>query len=676
MKTFLLLAGLASAALVHSQSIGINSTGAAPHASAMLDVSSTTKGLLAPRMTAAQRIAIVQPATGLMVYQTDGASGLYLNAGTPGAPAWQQAGAGGWSLTGNAGTNAATHFIGTTDNVPLHFRVWNESAGRIGLLAETFFGVFAGRFSTGLYNTGFGAGALSQLTTANNNTAVGASALALVTEAPGNTAVGYSALNANTGANNTAVGTFSLQTNSTGYLNTAIGYSSLQGNTSGYGNVAVGENAMALSGYSLEAVAVGREALKKNSTANTPSSNEGRYNTALGTRALTENSSGYGNTAAGWQSLRDNNANGNTAMGMQAMTLNQSGAENSALGMNSLFSNLSGGQNVAIGVKALYTNGSGFGNTAVGYQSLYQNTSTTNTAVGWNSGAATTIGDGNVFVGYNTGANNTSGRLNTAMGRYTLNNNTTGQQITALGIGAETGSNSLFNATAVGAFSQVDCNNCMVLGSVNGVNSGTSNVNVGIGVNSPIARLHIKSNSSVTTNNQLVLQEDENDYARLTFFNAPTTNFWTMAGYANSTSSVARINFYYSLTGDMLSLLGNGNATLAGTLTQNSDARLKTNILPVASSLENLQQLTGYNYNWKNANADQRMQYGLLAQEVQKTFPLLVSQNEKGELGVNYIGLVPVMVNAIKEQQQQIAKQNELIELLLKRIDAIEKTKK
>ena len=54
-----------------TQNVGINSTGAAPAASAMLDVSSTTSGFLAPRMTSAQRTAIAAPDNGLMVYDTD-----------------------------------------------------------------------------------------------------------------------------------------------------------------------------------------------------------------------------------------------------------------------------------------------------------------------------------------------------------------------------------------------------------------------------------------------------------------------------------------------------------------------------------------------------------------------------------------------------------------------------
>ena len=57
--------------------VGINPTGANPDNSAMLDVSSTDKGVLVPRMTAAQRTGILSPAKGLLVYQNDGTEGFY-----------------------------------------------------------------------------------------------------------------------------------------------------------------------------------------------------------------------------------------------------------------------------------------------------------------------------------------------------------------------------------------------------------------------------------------------------------------------------------------------------------------------------------------------------------------------------------------------------------------------
>lgn len=86
MKTtaFILSLILLSATAFAQVGIGTNT----PDASAALDVASTNKGLLVPHLTAAQRTAISQPATGLLVYQTDGTPGFYYNNGTPAAPQW------------------------------------------------------------------------------------------------------------------------------------------------------------------------------------------------------------------------------------------------------------------------------------------------------------------------------------------------------------------------------------------------------------------------------------------------------------------------------------------------------------------------------------------------------------------------------------------------------------
>ena len=62
----------AASSQVYAQNgVGINSTGAAAHPSATLDVSATNKGFLPPRMTGAQRNAIANPANGLVVFCTD-----------------------------------------------------------------------------------------------------------------------------------------------------------------------------------------------------------------------------------------------------------------------------------------------------------------------------------------------------------------------------------------------------------------------------------------------------------------------------------------------------------------------------------------------------------------------------------------------------------------------------
>jgi hypothetical protein len=88
-KTLLLLAGIVCFGMsAFSQGVAINTDGSDPDASAVLDVKSTDKGFLTPRMTQAQRIALTSPANGLLVYQTDGTTGFYYNSGTAASPSW------------------------------------------------------------------------------------------------------------------------------------------------------------------------------------------------------------------------------------------------------------------------------------------------------------------------------------------------------------------------------------------------------------------------------------------------------------------------------------------------------------------------------------------------------------------------------------------------------------
>ncbi|MCF2505092.1 tail fiber domain-containing protein [Dyadobacter sp. CY107] len=92
-----------------------------------------------------------------------------------------------------------------------------------------------------------------------------------------------------------------------------------------------------------------------------------------------------------------------------------------------------------------------------------------------------------------------------------------------------------------------------------------------------------------------------------------------------------------------------GNGYLNGNLIQTSDRRLKTNILPFENSIEKVSSLQGYHYNWEDKTKDQTLQTGLIAQEVEQVFPELVSTNKDGFKSVNYIGLVPHLIESVKE---------------------------
>ncbi len=137
-----------SLSLVKAQNIGINGTGANPNASALLDIDdagTNNKGLLIPRipLTAINAAApVTSPATSLLVYNTASAS-TGTNAVSPGYYYWDGtkwvrfsynasgSSANDWNLLGNAGTNPATNFLGTTDAQDLVFRTNNLEAVRV-----------------------------------------------------------------------------------------------------------------------------------------------------------------------------------------------------------------------------------------------------------------------------------------------------------------------------------------------------------------------------------------------------------------------------------------------------------------------------------------------------------------------------------------------------------------
>lgn len=91
-----------------------------------------------------------------------------------------------------------------------------------------------------------------------------------------------------------------------------------------------------------------------------------------------------------------------------------------------------------------------------------------------------------------------------------------------------------------------------------------------------------------------------------------------------------------------------------------SDKRLKKDIIPLKGSLHAISQMHGYHYHWIDAGRGTELQTGVIAQEVEKYFPELVQENEKGFKTVNYTGLIPHLIESVRELKNQTAEITEV----------------
>lgn len=255
--------------LTHLQSQSVGAGTLTPHPSAILDISSTQRGFLMPRMTDAQMVAIPSPPTGLLLYHTTGKRFRY-NAGVPEYPLFRLVDTVSavttsihiWNLLGHSQN---PNNIGTTSATSLDIRSNNETLGFLSANNHTVaMGRFAARVNSGTANVAIGRSALTSNTVGSgmvaigayslvqyndnktefpHNTAVGADALNLCSSCQFNTAIGYKSLEKSNASFNTAAGSFALQNATTGSQNSAAGFQALQGVTSGSSNVALGHGA-------------------------------------------------------------------------------------------------------------------------------------------------------------------------------------------------------------------------------------------------------------------------------------------------------------------------------------------------------------------------------------------------------------------------------------------------
>lgn len=228
-----------------------------------------------------------------------------------------------WNLTGNAGTNPVTNFLGTTDNQSLTFKTNNIEWIKLNTKGRVIFqNIDSG---SGLDNNLFLGG--------GNDNSIGFA----------NTSIGIGALVSNIGGGaNTAVGANSLRANISGGQNTAIGVNANTNSAIATGNTAVGGNAINGLGKSTANTAVGFAALARyTATANDNIEN----NTAIGYGALSVLNTGVGNSALGKRALSGvSNGNNNIGIGIDTGGNIAAGNENIVIG-NNLNVLTSGGNN-------------------------------------------------------------------------------------------------------------------------------------------------------------------------------------------------------------------------------------------------------------------------------------------------------------------------------------------
>jgi hypothetical protein len=111
-----------------------------------------------------------------------------------------------------------------------------------------------------------------------------------------------------------------------------------------------------------------------------------------------------------------------------------------------------------------------------------------------------------------------------------------------------------------------------------------------------------------------------------------------------------------------------GNAR-AQSFIQTSDARFKTDVQPISDPLDAILGLRGVTFDWNRSEFPDRKfgigrQIGFIAQEVEKIFPELVFTDASGYKSVAYANIVPVLVEAVKQQQAQIKHQQKQIDTL------------
>ncbi|MEO8436699.1 MAG: tail fiber domain-containing protein, partial [Pyrinomonadaceae bacterium] len=423
----------------------------------------------------------------------------------------------------------------------------------------------------------------------------------------------------------------------------------------------------------------------------------GQNNSSFGQGSGRNNGSGSDNASFGYRAGFNNTASGNSFFGSQSGDSVTSGANNSFFGRSAGAAVITGGSNSFFGHNAgiLTTSSS---NSFFGSSAGVANTSGTfNSFFGTLAGSANTTASSNDFFGAFAGAANTTGYNNAFFGRQAGEENTTGSN------------NAFFGSTAGGANTSGENNSFF------GVEAGFSN---GLGIRNSYFGRGAGRNGHVGSDNTFVgyVAGDNSTGSDNTFVGSDaggsnTSGYYNTfvgrnAGDANTTgdnntiigrnADVASGALTFATAVGAGAVVDRSNAIVLGrsnddviipgtlelTLTQggtyplcfvphginftpttcSSSLRYKTNLAPFRSGLSLINQLRPISYDWKKGGMKD---VGFGAEDVEKIDPRFVTYNRTGEVeGVRYDHLSTVFVNAFKEQQTQIERQQRQINQL------------
>ncbi len=109
-----------------------------------------------------------------------------------------------------------------------------------------------------------------------------------------------------------------------------------------------------------------------------------------------------------------------------------------------------------------------------------------------------------------------------------------------------------------------------------------------------------------------------------------------------------------------------------------SDLRFKKNIKTIDSPMDKINNIRGVSFEWKRSEYQDKglpegEHYGVIAQEIEQVLPEIVKEGPDGDKAVSYTELVPILTEAIKEQQKQLEEQQRQVEYLLQRVEWLER---